>query len=279
MNISLSTHLFVFYILNEEIISFISEYGFENIEIWGMRPHFDYYDKIYIRKITDILRKHKIKVTSFHAPMYRYVGDAAKGLWLLLSDENENNRRAAVDETIKLLDVAKKFEPLNFVLHPDLSINNFEVTLDNLKKSLDELQKYAIKSKIKLALETGIRRSNISETILNVVNGLDESVFGVCVDVGHANVGEEPVSALERCMKRLLEVHASDNNGDGDTHLVPGDGNMDWKKIIAKLKNSEFNGNFVFEIMDPIRDNTRPIVEFKSILEKLKNFREENGLK
>ncbi len=274
MNISLSTHLFVFYILNEEIISIIEEYGFENIEIWGMRPHFDYYDKDYIKKMLKILKKHKIKVTSFHAPMYRYVGDAAKGLWLLLSDVDENNRRAAVDETKKLLNVAEVFEPLNFVLHPDLSTHNFNQTLDNLRRSLDELKEDARKFGIKLALETGIKESNISASIVEVVRGLDESVFGICVDVGHANVGEEPVTALERCLHRLLEVHVSDNNGDGDAHLVPEEGNMEWARIVGTLKNKNFKGNFVFEIMDPIRDNSRPVSEFSPILEKLRNFRE-----
>lgn len=273
MNISLSTHLFVFYILNEEIISFMEEYGFENVEIWGMKPHFDYCDKNYLKKIRKILEKHKIKVTSFHSPIYRYVGDAAKGMWLLLSDVDENNQRAAVDETIKLLNVAEKFEPFNFVLHPDLSTNNFNQTLDNLKRSLDELKEHAIKSKIKLALETGIRDSNVSGNIVDVVQGLDESVFGICVDVGHANVGEEPVTALEKSMSRLFEVHVSDNNGDGDAHLVPGEGNIEWGNIIGTLKSKNFKGNFVFEIMDPVRDNTRPVSEFRPILEKLMNFR------
>ncbi len=273
MKVSLSTHLFVFYILNEEIISYVKEYDFENIEIWGMVPHFNYYDKNYIKKICRILDKHKIRVISFHSPIYRYVGDAAKGMWLLLSDVDENNRRAAVDETIKLLRVAERFEPFNFVLHPDLSTNNFNQTLDSLKRSLEDLQQHAIKSKIKLALETGIKESNISESVVKVVQELDESIFGICVDVGHANVGEEPVTALERSMARLIEVHVSDNNGDGDTHLLPGEGSMKWDEIIATLRERDFKGNFVFEIMDPIRDNTRPISDFSPILEKLRDFR------
>ncbi len=274
MKISLSTHLFVFYILNEEIISYVEEYGFENIEIWGMMPHFDYYDENYIERISRILDKHKVRVTSFHSPIYRYVGDAAKGMWLMLSDVDENNRRAAVDETIKLLQVAERFEPFNFVLHPDLSTNNFVQTLDSLKKSLEELQEQAIRSKIKLALETGIKENNVSESILEIVKEFDESVFGICVDVGHANVGEEPVTALERSMARLIEVHVSDNNGEDDTHLLPGEGNMNWDKIIATLKGRDFKGNFVFEIMDPVRDNARPVREFAPLLEKLRNFRE-----
>jgi sugar phosphate isomerase/epimerase len=278
MNISLSTHLFVFYILNEEIISLIYEYGFENVEIWGMRPHFDYCDKNYIRKIKKSFKKYKINVSSFHAPMYRYVGDAAKGMWLMLSDMDEHNRKEAVGETIKLLNVAQEFEPFNFVIHPDLSTSNFTETRDNLKRSLEELREHAIKSKIKLALETGIRSSNISESVVKIVKELDESVFGICVDVGHANVGEEPVAALERCLPRLFEVHVSDNHGDGDTHLVPGEGNMNWENIIEKLKVKNFKRNFVFEIMDPVRDNTRPVSEFKPILEKLRNFRKQYGI-
>lgn len=273
MKISLSTHLFVFYILNEKLVSFIRENGFDKVEIWGMRPHFDYYDRDYLRKIKRALRRNGIEVTSFHAPMYRFVGDASKGLWLKLSDTVENNRRAAVEETINLMKVAVDFEPFNFVIHPDLSPENFDQTLSNLRKSLDELIVHARDFEIKLAIETGIRNSNISASIVEIVNQLDEDIFGICVDVGHANVGEDPVSALKRSMHRLIEVHVSDNDGEGDTHLVPGDGNMKWDEIINHLKGNKFKGNFVLEIMDPVRDSSRPLIEFLPVIKKLNEFR------
>lgn len=272
MKVALSTHLFVFYTLNKDILSMIREYGFTNIEIWGMRPHFDYYDNQYLNHIKKSMDEFRLKVCSFHAPMYRFVGDAQQGLWLFLSDINEEKRRSAVEETKKLMEVAGLFEPINFVIHPDLSVNNFELTLKNLRISLEELEPAARKAGIKLALETGIRSSNLSSSIVNLVNELDPETFGVCVDVGHANVGENSLTALEVAMERLLEVHVSDNNGDGDAHLVPGEGNIKWAEVVGKLKACNFEGNFVFEIMDPVRDNTRDIREFAPILEKLRSF-------
>jgi len=273
MKVSLSTHLFVFYKLDEKILEFIKNNGFDNIEIWGMRPHFDYYDEAYLKRIRKIITRLELNVTSFHAPMYRFVGDAAKGLWLMLSDRDEEKRKAAVEETVHLLNKAELFQPMNLVIHPDLSTDDFESTLTNLKRSLDELRIHCDKLKIKLAIETGIKQSNISSKVLEVVKNLDSNLFGICVDVGHANVGEEPVKALDVCMNHLLEVHVSDNNGDGDSHLVPGEGTMDWVGIINKLQEKNFSGNFVFEIMDPYRDNTLPVQEFATVFEKLKSFR------
>ena len=44
MDISLSTHLFVFHPLDEGILSLFPRYGFHLAELWAMPPHFPYRD-------------------------------------------------------------------------------------------------------------------------------------------------------------------------------------------------------------------------------------------
>jgi len=273
MNTGLSTHLFVFHELNKETVSLIGDYGFNCLEIWGMRPHFDYHNSDYVKKIKKHLYEKNIKVTSFHAPVYRFVGDGSRGLWLKLSDTNEENRKAAVSETIKLLKAAEIFQPLNFVLHTDIQEEKTDECIKNLMKSLSELEGLADGLGIKLALESGIHKSTASESIINILKVINKPLYGACVDVGHANVIEDSQSAIDRCAANLIEIHASDNNGEADLHAVPGDGNIDWHAVMESLRNGGFTGNFVFEIMDPFRDNSKSINILKPILERLKKFR------
>ena len=43
-------------------------------------------------------------------------------------------------------------------------------------------------------------------------------------------------------------VHASDNHGQYDDHLPPGDGKIDWGKLLAHLNDLHFRGTFILEV-------------------------------
>jgi sugar phosphate isomerase/epimerase len=45
-------------------------------------------------------------------------------------------------------------------------------------------------------------------------------------------------------------VHASDNHGQYDDHLPPGEGKIDWPKLLAHLNRLHFSGTVILEIKD-----------------------------
>ena len=85
----------------------------------------------------------------------------------------------------------------------------------------------------------------------------------ICLDVGHANLTEGGIAGfLEMFGSRISHVHLSDNYGEKDDHLVPGEGYIsmeDWRNIFQTLHGADFAGNIVFEIKtrDPRRDAKR----------------------
>ena len=53
--------------------------------------------------------------------------------------------------------------------------------------------------------------------------------IGVCLDVGHAHLGDGVASALSEVEDRYVRSsHLHDNKGDKDAHLWPGDGTIHW---------------------------------------------------
>jgi sugar phosphate isomerase/epimerase len=46
--------------------------------------------------------------------------------------------------------------------------------------------------------------------------------------------------------------HLHDNNGDGDFHLVPSRGNIDWKDIAEVLRDISYTGVLDLELPLPI---------------------------
>ncbi|MEZ8221199.1 hypothetical protein GG496_001369, partial [Candidatus Fervidibacteria bacterium JGI MDM2 JNZ-1-D12] len=42
--------------------------------------------------------------------------------------------------------------------------------------------------------------------------------------------------------ERCVALHMHDNNSHIDLHLVPGNGNIDWRKILSTLREDDFQG-------------------------------------
>ena len=43
-------------------------------------------------------------------------------------------------------------------------------------------------------------------------------------------------------------IHAHDNNGTNDDHLPPGDGKINWNKLVRDLIEFRFRGAFILEM-------------------------------
>jgi sugar phosphate isomerase/epimerase len=78
------------------------------------------------------------------------------------------------------------------------------------------------------------------------------------LDTGHANVtarqlGEDPADYWRRNVEvlgdRLRHVHLSDNFGDLDAHLLPGEGDFDFPAAYAALKDVGYQGYLSAEIL------------------------------
>ena len=102
----------------------------------------------------------------------------------------------------------------------------------------------------------------------------DPDVVGMCLDLGHSNISNNPVNDLEGCSERLFAIHVSDNNSREDSHGVPFTGTIDWAQVSAVLKKIGFDGYFMYEIRnrDNIDDTLNKINEsFKRISEGFEN--------
>ena len=95
------------------------------------------------------------------------------------------------------------------------------------------------------------------DDVLSVVNGVASDALVVMLDTGHVNVtahalGLDPkaywAEHVEKLGLRLQHLHLDDNLGDLDSHLVPGDGNFDFKSAFANLKRSGYAGWLSAEI-------------------------------
>ncbi|NNG47418.1 MAG: sugar phosphate isomerase/epimerase, partial [Deltaproteobacteria bacterium] len=83
---------------------------------------------------------------------------------------------------------------------------------------------------------------------------------------GHANIEDGVQKAIRESAPRLIHVHASDNHGQKDDHLVPGRGTIAWSEVFAGLREIGFPGPFTVELRDYTRGDDPRYGSFEEIL-------------
>jgi sugar phosphate isomerase/epimerase len=85
---------------------------------------------------------------------------------------------------------------------------------------------------------------------------------GVCLDAFHLNIEDADMYAsIRKAGKRLYDFHVADNN-----RMAPGQGALDWKKIVKTLKDAGYDGALTVEFVAPV-DRT-PATQYPNAVEK-----------
>ena len=103
--------------------------------------------------------------------------------------------------------------------------------LERMKRITAAAEKYGIK----LALENSRNIPHLNYTL----DGISSPYLGFCYDSGHENEFTNDTDYLSKYGGRLMAMHLNDNNGSDDLHILPYDGNIDWKQIKKRIGGSE----------------------------------------
>ncbi|MFC1539466.1 sugar phosphate isomerase/epimerase family protein [Candidatus Latescibacterota bacterium] len=247
MKFSQSTAVYYYYSL-EYAINELHDLGYDAVEIWGGRPHMYCNDlDEQIDGLKGLLNKHGMKVCNFIPAQFRYPS--------VLCSENEVVRKDSVEYIKKGIDNAEKIGSPSVSLCAGMVL--FDKDTDNgrkqLVKSFKELEKYIRDKNITLLIEPAHKyESNLIITVDDCLRMLDELVsdkFGILLDTGHCNInGENFEEIIPKCKGLPFHIHLDDNNGDYDSHLIPGKGNVDYKALVRALKEINYSGYISAEL-------------------------------
>lgn len=266
MEISLSTHLFVFNSLDENILSLFPRYGFRAAELWAMPPHFPYDDFPAADRIANRLAANGVRVASLHAPLYPDVRTHKKDRWYSLSSEEEEHRRLSVAATARAGNWLSRNGGGSLVVHTMFPAENWRPRRQAaFLSSMDELLA-AVPGNVRFAVENTPLPSGRTEVVLDIAVRYPRRRVGVCLDLGHAHIQESVVDAVRTAGDRLIHVHASDNGAVRDDHFVPGRGTIVWEDAVSALCEAGFDGPFTVELRDYTRGEDAPYESFEEIL-------------
>jgi sugar phosphate isomerase/epimerase len=258
----ISTHLYIGDRLERDHLVEIAAHGFDAVEVFAVKSHFDYRDRRAAIALAEWLDDTRLKLHSMHAPIAR---DYAAGAWkdnLSLAATDDARRKAAVDETLAVLDVAAAVPFSTLVLHggiPEPYGGAADNHVGSLVRSLEELAPVAERYSVRLAVEVIPNAISTPGALVELVESDLDAELGICMDVGHARLMGDVVDAIETCSGHLVTTHIHDNRGRNDDHLMPGKGSIDWDATLLAFQKIGYDGVWMFELAAAAE--RRPVLE------------------
>lgn len=96
------------------------------------------------------------------------------------------------------------------------------------------------------------------DELTTLLNGVGATNLKIMLDTGHVNVTAHSLGRdsaaywaehIDRLGDRLVHVHLSDNHGDLDAHLLPGEGSFDFDAGFAALQGAGYTGWLSAELL------------------------------
>jgi sugar phosphate isomerase/epimerase len=249
----ISTHLYHGERLTRDHLFEIASYGFQAVEVFATKSHFDYHDVPAIEGLAAWLRDSKLEMPSVHAPIVDSLVNDTWGRVYSTATRDSASWEAMMAEMRAALEIARHIPFQCFVLHlgvpaaqnPDPQDNNRDAVI----RSIEHIYHLAQPLGVKLALEVmGNKLSTVDALVDLIENDLDGMDLGICMDVGHAFLLGDTADAIEMASGYVITTHLHDNRRQRDDHLVPFQGAIDWAGTVMAFEKIGYDGVLMFEV-------------------------------
>jgi sugar phosphate isomerase/epimerase len=251
-----STHLYHGQRLSRDHLLQIAAHGFETVEVFATRTHFDYHNPAAVADLQEWMAQAGLTLHGIHAPvMSAYEGGRQIGPFSLASSDADARARA-VAETEQALHIARRIPIKVFTTHLGLPRPAPRgVPPDGraaARRSIEELQRTATPLGVQIAVEVIPNELSRAGSLVHFVeedlDGVEGLPVGICLDVGHAHLDGDLVDAIETVSEHFVSIHLHDNRGRADDHLVPFEGTIDWPAALTAVLKVGYDGTLMFEI-------------------------------
>jgi len=259
----ISTHVFLRHRLHPGLLDVFARAGAQGVELFAARPHFDYTSRSDIRELAEWFHSSSVEPFSMHAPLFPDNEMGRGGAPPVNVIHPDKSRRIdAMDEIKRALEVAEQI-PLRFlILHLGERDDTWGLrALEHSITAIEHLRAFAAPLGVHLLVENLEGEVATPAHLIEILSSGHFTDLGVCLDTGHALIGEGVPAALETLRDRLRSSHLHDNHGDKDEHLWPGDGAIDWDATLGGLKAAPQTPAGVLEISYSIGETPDSVAE------------------
>lgn len=196
----------------------------------------------WINEIKQRADKSGIKTWSIHLPL---------GGEFDISNLNDEERHHVIKKLSRTMALCQPLNARKFIIHasgiPTIPDGERGERIENSIRSLKLLSEEVKKYNARLTLECLPNKylGNTADEILAIVRSVNNGLE-VCFDSNHLSK-EKPEEFVAKVGKLITTVHISDCDSRGNQHWLPGQGTIDWNRVISELLKVGFEGPFLFE--------------------------------
>ncbi|WP_446745502.1 sugar phosphate isomerase/epimerase family protein [Silvibacterium acidisoli] len=259
----ISSHVFLRNRLHPGLLDSLQKSGAQGVELYAAKQHIDYTNRSEIRELANWFGSNSLEPFSVHAPLFPDFEMGRAGAPYVNVIHPEKSRRIdAMDEMKRALEVAEQIPFRFMVVHLGERGDAWSPrALEFSMTALEHLRAFANPLGVKLLVENLQSDVTTPGHLLEILNTGHFDDIGVCLDTGHAHLGDGVSSTLTELKDRLRSSHIHDNMGDRDTHLWPGDGTIRWDEVYEGLKLAPHVPAGVLEIHYSFGENPDYVTE------------------
>jgi len=194
------------------------------------------------KKLDELAWRYGINLWSLHLPFMPFA-------------EIDISKPSLAEDTVKRLSelirrAATEARITKFVIHPSgepIEDSERRERMECAKKSLKALAEVAAEYGAVIAVENLPRTclGNNSEEMLELLSA--DKRLRSCFDTNHL-LSESHEDYIKAVSKYMVTSHVSDYDFIDERHLLPGEGKVDWQKLLSDLSENGYAGIWLYEL-------------------------------
>lgn len=225
--------------ISDELFKSYKENGIEYIEI--SVSSIDQSKALDFDLIDTLSKKYGITLWSFHLPFAPF-------------EKIDISRKELAEFSVsyckELIERASKIGIKTFIVHASgepIEEDKRAERMEMAKKSLFELASFAEKFGATIAVED-LPRTCLGRSASDVVELISaHENLRACFDTNHL-LSEDFSHFIHTLGDKIVTTHISDYDYVNERHWLPGEGKIDWQKMLGDLKAVGYNGPWLYEI-------------------------------
>ena len=218
---------------NEELFKSYAASGIDAMEICLAKTMEEDYDSF-----SSLAKKYGITLWSHHL------------LWCDASPLDSEVRKQTIKTYSETIKKASDAGVGRFVIHSSGEGFENDVRQEKMlsaKETLNELAEVAAKCGSVICVENlpRICLGNNSAEIKELISVNDK--LRVCFDTNH-QLTESNSDFLRELKGKIANIHVSDYDFINERHWLPGEGKIDWQKLVSEIKESGYDGVWMYEL-------------------------------
>jgi sugar phosphate isomerase/epimerase len=222
----------------ERLFELIRDAGFTHVSLAHDVAHAGYHLPQRRRELRAQLAALGLRLNYIHAPLLRYYD---------LTSLDAHVRRATLEVMRMVVAACADLGGDGAVLHvmngPLGEGESIAARVAAGLQSLGELARFAEEQGVRLSVENLPLDIDCGVVGLAVLRAMTELRVGVCLDSCHAYIhNSQAASLVAELAPRVAHTHLSDTLGERDSHLIPGEGAVDFDHLAAALGRAGYSG-------------------------------------